>query len=213
MDTPLYKLSLLRRSAQYFSAAPGQIAAHNERIAALQNKLGVRDLFHADMSWSNEKYESLAVEYFPSLQALREYAHCAEEMRYAQGDSYLGIPMDNSTLDFSDDAPGMVEEAVYRVYFSRPAPQAHLVPPQQGKEIYTHMEETARMLGVKGLLSAYMRWNDEGWEYFGLERFPDLETLVSYSQYLTQIGWYRLTEAVSYLATARGGLVADEGGC
>lgn len=239
MDTPLYKLYLFRRTAKYFETSPQEMAAMRGRMAERQRALGIRNLFNAEMAWSNEKYEYFGVEFYPSLEVLQAFTHCLSEVgfyQYVQGDSFLGIPMDNSFPEFSFPSPpaidceavgapgadardsldfgyGKAAEApplpVYRVYFSRPAASALLVPAEERAEILLHTEEAGKMLGVQPLLSAYMRWNHEPWEYFGIERFQDMETVIGYTQYLNEAGWYRITDSLSYLGTAYGGLAAE----
>jgi hypothetical protein len=185
------------------------------------------------MAWSNEKYEYFGVEFYPSLEALQAYSRCLSELgfyQYIQSESYLGIPMDNSFPDFrfpskaaqpeheARDPLGLgffeVEEdppePVYRVYLSRPAGFARLVPEAEREEILQHTQDACKMLGVQALISAFMRWNHESWEYFGIERFADMETAISYSQYLNEAGWYRITESISYLGSAYGGEATEE---
>jgi hypothetical protein len=38
-----------------------------------------------------------------------------------------------------------------------------------------------------------------------------METLIQYSQFLSEIGWYNLTDAVSYLGSACGGIMGGGG--
>lgn len=232
MDTPLYKLYLFRRAPAYYETPPQKIAMLRERMEARQRELGIRDLFNAEMAWSNEKFEYFGVEFYPSLKALLTYTRCLSELghfQYLQGESYLGIPMDNAypefrfpspperreeerdLLDFGCEAEEEEQPPIYRVYFSRSAAGAMLVPEIEREEIINHIQEAGKMLGVEPLLSAFMRWNAERWEYFGIERFPNMETAIAYTQYLNEAGWYRITESESYLGTALGGLAA--GGC
>lgn len=229
MDTPLYKLYIYKRTPQFFLTPAAEMRAVRARMAEKQAALGIRDLFNAEMAWSNEKFEYFGVEFYPNLESVHSYTRCMMDSGYyqfVQGESYLGIPMDNTFPDFSaepveDNRSGEescdggeifpVEQKpqtpVYRLYLSRTVQTAHLIPPDERAEMLARTQETAHLAGVRPLLSAYIRWNSESWDYFGIERFPDTETLIRYSQFLTEIGWYRVTESVSYLGTAYGGLV------
>lgn len=229
MDTPLYKLYIYKRTPQFFLTPAADVRAIRARMAERQAALGIRDLFNAEMAWSNEKYEYFGVEFYPNLEAVQNYTRCMMECGYyqfVQGESYLGIPMDQSFPDFSaepneenetgegqenEDAyyPGerKPSQPVYRMYLSRSAQTSHLVPADERAEMLARTQEAAHLAGVRPLLSAYIRWNSESWDYFGIERFPSTETLIRYSQFLTEIGWYRVTESVSYLGRAYGGLV------
>jgi hypothetical protein len=227
MDTPLYKLYLFKYTPQFYQVPVAEIRAVRAKMAEKQAALGIRDLFNAEMSWSNEKWEFFGVEFYPNLEAVQSYARCLKEtgfLQYINSESYLGIPMDSSFPDFTaepeEEQPAQFYDAqygessgenppkpVYRVYLSRRAQTAELIPPNERAQILERTQETARLAGIKPLLSAYVRWNSESWDYFGIERFPSMETLIRYSQFLTEIGWYRLTDSQSYLGTAFGGLV------
>lgn len=215
MDTPLYKLYLFKRTPVYYSASAQRLAELRDNIRAQQRDLGIRNLFNAEMAWSNEKFEFFGVEFYPSLQAVQDYAGCLSELgffQYVQGESYLGIPMDGNYPDFNPDflppAAEAAQENVFRVYLAREAPTAHLIPEDTRAEIFERVQEAAQSAGALPLLAGYMRWNYEGYEYFGVERFPNMEALITFSQFLTEIGWYRMTDSVSYLGSAIGGLGA-----
>lgn len=228
MDTPLYKLYLYKRSPSYYETSPERVAVVRRKLQETQQALGIRDLFNANMAWSNEKYETFGVEFYPNLAALHEFTRCQVETgfyRYVQSESYIGIPMDNTFPDFEvepverpvigpeqawEEPEGQRrhQSPVYRVYLSRPAAGAHMIPEHERNSMLARTQENAALAGVRPLLSAYMRWNQEQWEYFGIERFPDMETLISYTQFLSEVGWYRLTESCSYLGAAYSGLIS-----
>lgn len=211
MDTPLYKVYLLRRLPAYYQMPAEEITALRAEMARRQHELGVRDLFNGETAWSNERYELFGVEFYPYLGAVREYTRCLTNLNFYQyfaTESYLGIPMDNSYPDFSFEPPAPGDQALYRLYFSRRAPQAALMSEEMRREIMGRVQDTARAMNITTRLSAYMRWNNESWDYFGVERFPTMETLIGYSQFLTEIDWYNLYEAKSYLGYALGGLAS-----
>jgi hypothetical protein len=171
----------------------------------------VRDLFNGGTAWSNERYEYFGVEFYPNLNAVQEYTRRLTELNFYQyfdTESYLGIPMDNSYPDFNFEPPQPGDCAVYRLFFSRRSPQAALLDPETRENVLLRVQETARSMGITTVLSAYMRWNNESWDYFGVERFPNMETLIGYSQFLTENDWYSYSQAASYLGYALGGLAA-----
>jgi hypothetical protein len=140
-------------------------------------------------------------EYTRSLTGLNFY-------RYFDAESYLGIPMDNNYPDFNFEPPTPGDCAVYRLYFVRRAPLSSLLDAETRQSTLERVQETARAMNITTILSAYMRWNNESWDYFGVERFPTMETLIGYSQFLTEIDWYNHYQAVSYLGYALGGLAS-----
>jgi hypothetical protein len=211
VDTPLYKLYLFKRTAQYYDLSQAGWAQLSAEILSQQRALGVRDLFNAEMAWSNEHYEFFGVEFYPSLEAARNYTHCLQKLgyyRYVTGDSFLGLPMDNTYPDFSIEPPTRSENLVYRVYLAHQTSYARQMPSDETEKRFGLAADAFKSAGGTVMLNAYMRWNFEGYEYFGIERYPDLEAVIGYTQLLSSNGWYDLMASRSYLGTAYGGLIA-----
>jgi hypothetical protein len=198
MDSILYKLFF------YTTAAEEQPDLCEQR-----ETLGIRQLLTADMSWSNQKFSSFSVDLYPSLEAARSYARIMHEACGSiPGESYLGIPMDENYPDFFAPMLREGESPVYRVYFSRPTPQAYEVEAKKYQAALQMITESRTRAGGRPLIAAYMRWNNEEWEYFGVERFPSINALLAYSQFLTENRWYRYTQAISYIGVATGGILS-----
>lgn len=214
MDTPLYKLYLFKRAPQYFATPPERMAEIRAKMDQRMRDLGIHDLFNAQMAWSNERYEYFGVEYYPNLAAVQEYARCMMELGYFQfveSESFLGLPMDGTYPNFNLEPPNGGETPIYRLYFSRLSELAEQTPRAELEVIYGRNTDFQNMAGIKPLLNAYVTWNNEEWEYFGIERFPNLDTMIRYSQFMTDTGWYRYINARSYLGSAHSGLVAGMG--
>lgn len=215
MDTPLYKLYIFKRNARHFATPPEQMAAIRAEMDQRQRELGIHDLFNAQMAWSNEKYEYFGIEYYPNMRAVQEYTRCLMDLgffQYVDSESFLGLPMDGTYPNFNlEPPPAAGEQPIYRLYFSRLSDYALELPREELEVIYGRNTDYQNMAGIKPLLNAYVTWNNEEWEYFGIERFPNLETMIRYSQFMTDTGWYRIIHARSYLGTAYGGLVAGMG--
>ena len=211
MDTPLYKLFFFKRNASYYGLSEAEWAQMRAQITAQQKALGIRDLFNAQMGWSNERFESFGVEFYPSLEAVQTYTRCLFELGYyklVDSESYLGLPMDNSFPDFTPEPPTQGESPVYRAYLAHETAFARQMEPQELESKYNLAGEAFKSAGGMPVLSAYMRWNNEGYEYFGIERYPNLEALIGYTQFLSSNDWYRIMESRSYLGTAYSGIIS-----
>ena len=198
MDGMLYKL--------FFSTTQ---QAEPPELFEQRQSLGIRRLLTADMSWSNQKFTGYTVDLFPSLKAVRDYDQFARETGgLLPGESYLGIPMDENFPDFFAPAPQEDEAPVYRVYFSRPSTEVFGVEVKKYQAALQLVNEARARAGGRQIIAAYMRWNNEEWEYYGVERFPSTNDLLIYSQFLTEQGWYRYTTAISYISIATGGILS-----
>lgn len=212
MAHPVYKLYFYRRSPK----VSGLLSAEFEELSARVNepaaRLGVRRLLDAYMRWSNECYEYFGVELYPSLEAAQEYTRYLEDMDWfghVQGESFLGIPMDGTANNLTPpEPPAPGEKSVYRVYLSRLTDYGHSLSPDELNAVWAMGNDALSQAGGRPIVGGFMRWNNEQWESFGIERFPSHEAVLSYSQYLTVSGWYRVSQAHSHLGVAIGGELA-----
>lgn len=213
MNQPVYKLSFYRRTARAFVLAPGELSALLTRREEAGQKVGRITLLTAKMGWSNERFEYFTVEMFPGLDALREYNACLEELGWFENvssETYLGIPMDEQCIDMEPlVTPAGARKPIYRVFLSRPSPLSYGLPADDHEEMLRRTHEAAQVAGAKPVLSAYTRWNNEEWEYFGVEQFASAEDALRYTQYLSVSSWYRYTVSRSFLGDPVDGLLLN----
>lgn len=56
--------------------------------------------------------------------------------------------------------------------------------------------------GIKPIVTCNSAWNDERWASFGLEEFPDMQTVVDYTAALTALNLFRYVDSETMLGTA-----------
>lgn len=211
MFNPIYKLSFYRRTDRAFTLSLEEQHALLAKREAAGQAVDRKQLLTASMGWSNECFEYFGVELFPHLDALREYNARLDALGWydlVSGQTYLGIPMDDRITDLEPMAPVTGgRKAIYRVYLSRPSPLAYGLPPEEHEEMLRRTQEAAQVAGAKPVLSAYTRWNNEEWEYFGVEQFPSAEDALRYTQYLSVSSWYCYTISRSFLGDPVEGLL------
>ena len=209
MDYPIYKLFFFKRGVKALGL---DAAAYEEVLAQTREparRLGVRQMLMANMRWSNERNEIFGIELYPSLEIVQEYSRQLEDMNwysFVSSESYLGIPMDSTANEIAlPEPPPPGEKTVYRVYLSRLTDYGHSLTPDDLDATWAMGREALNRAGGRMLINGYMRWNNEEWEAFGVERFPCHEAVLSYSQFLSVSGWYRISASRSFLGTAIGG--------
>lgn len=211
MNQSIYKLSFYRRTPRALNLAPGDLVPLLAKREDAGQRFGRKTLLTAKMGWSNERYEYFLVELFPGLDAIRDYNACLEELRWFEivsSETYLGIPMDEQCIDMEPLVPPAgARKPVYRVFLSRPSPLSYGLPPEEHEEMLRRTQEAAQVAGSKPVLSAYTRWNNEEWEYFGVEQFASAEDALRYTQYLSVSSWYRYTISRSFLGDLVEGLL------
>jgi hypothetical protein len=206
MNGPIYRLSFYNRTALVNGLKDSQKDHLRARHSELIEAAGIRQLLLADMAWSGSQYESFGVELAPSLDALQTYTTGLRDLglrQYVQSESFLGIPLDETANQIDPPAgPCEGDSPVYRVYLSRLTAKGYTLTTDELNQINAWANQGARSEGGQLLVSAYCRWNNEQWEYFGVERFPCIEALLRYTQYLSVSNWYSIWRSRSHLGTA-----------
>lgn len=216
MEQPIYKLFFTRRSARGRDLPADQAQALKEQVQEQAAKLGIRPLLLAEMRWSSEQYEYFGVEQFPGLDVEQEYCRCLEMLGwydYVEAESYLGLPLDGTANQMNlPEMPAAGDQPVYRVYLSRLTTYGLDLEGDPLNEVWELGRQALKHVGGVPLLAGYIRWNNETWDSFGVERFPSTQAILSYSQYLSVSGWYRVAQARSHLGLAVGGLLSGKEG-
>lgn len=216
MQTPVYRLFFFKPGIRALSLPLEERKAFLSRLDEPASRFGVRLLLAADMLWSNESYEYFGLEQFPSQNAVLEYTQALRELgwyEYIVAESYLGIPMDGTAnMLMPPPPPTQGATPIYRAYLSRLTPYGHTLSQETIDQAGRRAMQKAHENGGVALASAYTRWNNETWAYFGIERYPDMEAVVRYSQFLSTSDWYGVWEARSFLGVAVGGLLVSEAG-
>jgi hypothetical protein len=213
MDYPVYKLFFFKRGAKALSMSEEDYQAVLAETREPARRFGVRQMLVANTRWSNEKSENFGIELFPSLEIEQEYVQSLEALgwyNYVDSESFLGIPMDATANNLTPpEPPPPGEKTVYRVYLSRLTDYGHSLAPDRLTDMWALGREALGRANGRMLMSGYVRWNNEDWESFGVERFPSEEAILAYSQFLSVSGWYRVATARSFLGTAIGGELAS----
>jgi hypothetical protein len=59
----------------------------------------------------------------------------------------------------------------------------------------------AEKVGGKLILECSSSWSAEQWDFFGIEEFPDIESVQEYAELLDALGWRRYADTVTILGT------------
>jgi hypothetical protein len=209
MEEPVYKLFFFKRGVKALGMPEEEYQAVLAETRAPARQFGVRQMLVASTRWSNDRSESFGIELFPSLEIEQAYVKTLESIgwyNYVDAESFLGIPMDSTANNITPpELPPAGEKTVYRVYLSRLTDYGHSLSSERLNETWAMGREALHRAKGQMLMSGYVRWNNEEWESFGVERFPNAESVLAYSQFLSISGWYRVALAKSFLGIGIGG--------
>jgi hypothetical protein len=91
---------------------------------------------------------------------------------------------------------------IYKFYRLRPTAALYALTQAERDAILAKIGELQAQHGVKTIVTCDTSWNDERWMNFGLEEFPDMQTVVNYNAALVALGLFRYVESETMLGTA-----------
>jgi len=94
---PLARLLFVKMKDAYHNLSPEEKGAFMQRDRQNLDSLGMRAVMMIDCRWSNEKWDFIGVEEWPSLEALEERGRFEKEelatFKYIRSRSFVGTPV------------------------------------------------------------------------------------------------------------------------
>ena len=90
---------------------------------------------------------------------------------------------------------------IYKVYMGRKTAAAHELSEEEFAEAYAELGKLFEEVGAKCLVHCNSNWSSERWQFFGVDEFPDIESLQRYEAAAREAGWYRYVDSMSVLGT------------
>ncbi len=91
---------------------------------------------------------------------------------------------------------------IYKFFRVRFTEAYYQLSPEERAALMARSEGISAQHGVKLHVLCDSNWSNEQWTGFGLEEFPDLETLQQHNTALAAIDWFRYLECETMLGTA-----------
>ncbi|HYP45044.1 MAG TPA: hypothetical protein VEQ66_07600 [Propionibacteriaceae bacterium] len=96
---------------------------------------------------------------------------------------------------------------IYEVWQARFTEAWYQLSEEEQERLMKSVTEAVEAVGGKTLIICSAAWANERWPFFGVEVYPDLETVQRHQQILSDLNWARYMESRTSLGTA---LVAPE---
>jgi hypothetical protein len=100
---------------------------------------------------------------------------------------------------------------VYKMYLGRYTSDWHALSAEERRELETLARAAFEAARGQSLIDCDSQWSNDGWHWFGVEQFPDLEAVQQYQAQLATLGWHRYVAELAVLGTKRGQLPAGAG--
>ncbi len=95
----------------------------------------------------------------------------------------------------------LVAQPIYKVFMGRPTDAWYQLSSTEQAELLAKLDEGRAKVGGKNVIMCNSSWSSDHYLYFGVEEFPDLESVQHYHAFLGEINWFRYLESETALGT------------
>jgi hypothetical protein len=92
---------------------------------------------------------------------------------------------------------------IYKMYLGRYTPDWHALCPDEQRELDAAAHAAFLACGGTSLVDCEAELPNDGWQWFGVEQFPDLESAERYREQLDALSWHRYVAEVIIIGTDR----------
>ena len=94
-----------------------------------------------------------------------------------------------------------MSKPIYKFYMFRLTEAAYLLSQEEQQKMLAKHQEVMEKMGVKTIIACDSSWASDQFTYWGVEEFPDFETLQEFHRMLNEQNWFRYFEAETILGT------------
>ncbi len=86
-------------------------------------------------------------------------------------------------------------KTIYQLFTARFTEAWYQLSKEEQDQVLAKQTESFEKAGGKNLVFAESVWSNEEWQFFGVNEFPDLETLQAHTNRLIEIPWFRYIDS------------------
>ena len=91
--------------------------------------------------------------------------------------------------------------SIYKCYTGRPTEAWYALTPEQQQQKFAQIDEARKAAGGKTLIICNSSWASDHTLFFGVEEFPDIDSVQQFHAALMKLEWSRYVDSQSVLGT------------
>jgi hypothetical protein len=92
-------------------------------------------------------------------------------------------------------------QPIYKLFMFKPTEAWYQLSESDKNNHRAQLREALKKVGGKEIISCFSGWNSEQYLGWGVEQFPDIESVQKHHILLIGLSWFRYFESNSYLGT------------
>ena len=169
--------------------------AVQEKERASREAVGAKEIVSCDSAWTDEMHPWWGVLQYPDMQARIEHTRTLREIGWldvVDAFTLLGTAM-------SGPETPHIPNPIYKLWIVKNDPAVIDFPDDLQSVILEKHAALFRECSSQMLLVCDSSWCNEAYTSFGLEVYPDFESLQSIHAQLVRLGWRKGFNAITYL--------------
>lgn len=202
----LYELWMIKNSMESARSMAAfskeEVADFNQKMSELQDEAGEKVLVLANCQWANELYSLWGISWYPSLEARIGHIRRVQEAglyQYYEAFSLLGSSDQEIALP-------PFPNPIYLLWYTKNDPAAiaawNALSKEEQDRMWKGHEKLTNEHGVCMMLICNSYWSNDEIGYFGVEAYPNLESVQAFKAGLEKMNWPLYFPAFSILGTA-----------
>jgi hypothetical protein len=94
-----------------------------------------------------------------------------------------------------------MEKTIYQLFMMKPSEAWYQLSKEEQDSLFSKVGESSDKAGIKEIVIADSAWSNEEWMFFGVNEYPDLESLQEHTKRLDDLQWFRYVESKVILGT------------
>ena len=206
MSTTIYSLFVIKNNVAANLANKAMAKEEQDLLwktmSESLDKAGAQSIVTCESAFANEETPYWGVIKYPSLQARIDQTHAIQEMGWTNlTDAFtlLGTAI-------SEPIEVTVPNPIYKLWVIKTNPAGFTNVSTMPKGIDSLMWEKHNALmkecNSQNLLMCDSYWANEEYSFFGVDAYPDTESMITIQKGLVELGWQRYFEAFTILGKA-----------
>jgi hypothetical protein len=94
-----------------------------------------------------------------------------------------------------------MSKPIYKLFLGKMTEAWHQLPEAEQQQLLAKVNEALVKAGGKPMIMCDPSWCNELWHFWGVEEFPDIETVMKHTKLLEEMHWERYVESMTVLGT------------
>jgi len=95
-----------------------------------------------------------------------------------------------------------MSQPIYHLYFGKPTEAWYLLSDEEQTQLLARLREHFVSLGGETIITCDSAWATDQWQIWGVEKYPDLESLQKQVKFQRELKWLRYVDSTSILGTS-----------